>query len=35
MLVLEINVEGFSKTFSRTGALMSKPKGMFKTDKDG
>jgi len=34
-LVLEINVQGFSKAFSRTRALLSKPEGMFKTDKDG
>jgi len=35
MLVLEISVEGFSKGFGRTRALLSNPEGMFKTDKNG
>ena len=35
MLVLEISVEGISKALSRTGALLNKPEGMFKTDEDG
>jgi len=35
MLVLEISVPGFSKAYSRTRALLSKPEGMFETDEDG
>jgi len=35
MLVLEISVQGFSEGFSRTRALLAKPKRMFKTDEYG
>jgi len=34
-LVLEISVQGFSKSLDRTGTLLSKPEGMFKTNEDG
>jgi len=34
-LVLEINGQGCSKGLGRTGALLSKPEGMFKTNEDG
>jgi len=33
-LVLEINVQGYSKAFGRTSTLLSKPEGMFQTDED-
>ena len=34
MLFLDICVQGFNKAISRTGATLSKPEGMFKTDED-
>jgi hypothetical protein len=32
VLVLKISIQGLSKGLGRTGALLSKPEGMFKTD---
>ena len=35
VLILKISVQGFSKGLGKTGALLSKPEGMLKTDEDG
>ncbi|KDR86075.1 hypothetical protein GALMADRAFT_235299 [Galerina marginata CBS 339.88] len=35
MLGLKINAPGFNESWDNTEALLNKPKGMFKTDKNG